>query len=103
MLTTVLHREYYDGVELKSTNRKEGVAKDMTDTKKFKAAMVEKGMTLAKLSEATGISTASLSYKINNHRQFSAREISTIQIILGLTATERDAIFFANCVDGSGC
>lgn len=98
-MTTVLHREYYDGVELKSTNRKEGVAKDMTNTKKFKAAMVEKGMTLAKLSEATGISTASLSYKINNHRQFSAREISTIQTILGLTATERDEIFFANCVE----
>lgn len=71
----------------------------MTNTKKFKAVMTEKGMTLAKLSEETGISVASLSYKVNNHRQFSAREISTIQAVLGLTATERDAIFFAGEVE----
>lgn len=67
----------------------------MTDTKKFKSLLVAKGMTMARLSELTGISIASLSYKINNKRQFLAREIQCIQKILELTDKQRDEIFFA--------
>lgn len=71
----------------------------MTDTKKFKLYLLEKGITMGKLSELTGISLTSLSYKANNHRQFLAREIAVIQNQLGMTNQERDAIFFASDVE----
>lgn len=66
----------------------------MTDTKFFKSLLVAKGITLNQLAELTGISLTSLSYKVNNHRQFTAREISVIQKALNLTNDERDNIFF---------
>lgn len=71
----------------------------MTNTNKFKSVLLEKGITMKKLSEITGISQTSLSYKSNNHRQFLAKEISLIQKELDLSNEERDAIFFAQEVD----
>ncbi len=71
----------------------------MTNTKKLKSVLVDKDITLGMLSELTGISLTSLSYKINNHRQFLAKEIAIIQEKLGLSVDERDAIFFAKEVE----
>ncbi|WP_317300906.1 helix-turn-helix transcriptional regulator [Allobaculum stercoricanis] len=71
----------------------------MTDTKRFKAMMALKGYTLECLAKELGLSIATLSYKINNIRQFKVNEIKAIQIIWNLTPEERDAIFFADEVD----
>lgn len=71
----------------------------MTDTKFLKSLLVAKGITLNQLAELTGISLTSLSYKVNNHRQFTAREISVIQKALNLTNDERDNIFFTTNVE----
>lgn len=71
----------------------------MTDTKKLKAMLVLKDYTLEKLAEALGITIATLSYKINNLRQFKTTEVQAIKEILNLTPEERDLIFFADDVD----
>jgi DNA-binding helix-turn-helix protein len=65
----------------------------MTDTKKLKARMVENGILLDTLAKKVGISRASLSYKINNKRQFSAEEIRDISSELQLKSEEIQQIF----------
>ena len=71
----------------------------MTDTKRFKATLVLKGYTLEDLAHEMSMSTATLSYKINNIRQFKVAEIQAIKKILNLSVEERDAIFFADNVE----
>lgn len=71
----------------------------MTNTKKLKSVLMAKGVTMSTLSELTGISLTSLSYKANNHRQFLAKEIAVIQEKLSLTNEQRDEIFFAKNVE----
>lgn len=71
----------------------------MTDTIELKSILVKKGLTLKKLSTIIGISTTTLSYKINNKREFSSSEIAAMQEVLDLTKEERDRIFFAKDVD----
>lgn len=71
----------------------------MTDTNAFKAAVMRKGLTMAFLAEKIGVTEATLSYKANNLRQFKMAEVQAIKRILGLTAEERDAIFFADDVE----
>lgn len=71
----------------------------MTDTNAFKAAVMRKGLTMAILAEKIGVTEATLSYKANNLRQFKMAEVQAIKRILGLTAEERDAIFFADDVE----
>ena len=65
----------------------------MTDTKKLKAKMVENGILLDTLAKKVGISRASLSYKINNKRKFSAEEIRDISSELQLKSEEIHQIF----------
>lgn len=71
----------------------------MTDTKRFKSILVAKGLTLEKLAKMVGLSNASLSYKVNNIRQFKIAEISAITKILNLSPKERDEIFFSENVE----
>lgn len=71
----------------------------MTDTKRFKAALALRGYTMEKLANELGITLATLSYKVNNIRQFQIREIQAIKRILELSVEERDEIFFAENVD----
>ena len=68
----------------------------MTDTLELKTFLFRKQITLEKLSDLIGLSTTTLSYKINNKIEFKSSEIKAMQEILGLTNDERDKIFFAN-------
>lgn len=71
----------------------------MTNTKEFKIAMLRAGLTNKTLSEKVGMSSASLSYKINNIREFKASEIKALQEALNLSDSDVDIIFFGNNVD----
>lgn len=68
----------------------------MIDTLELKTILFRKQITLKKLSDLIGLSTTTLSYKINNKIEFKSSEIKAMQEILGLTNDERDKIFFAN-------
>lgn len=67
----------------------------MTDTRKLRAALALKGMTAGDLAEKIGLSRQSMSYKMNNLREFRVKEIAAIAEVLNLTLEEREAIFFA--------
>ena len=69
----------------------------MTNTNLLKAKIIEKGFTLQSIAEAVGISHTSMSYKINNKRCFTAKEIYDISEILDID--NKDAYFFAWIVD----
>lgn len=71
----------------------------MTDTLAFKAYLVRRGYTVQSLADELGIAACSLSYKMNNKREFKPSEIVAIKRILNMTSEERDAIFFADTVD----
>ena len=71
----------------------------MTDTLYLKSMLVRRGVTLEDVSEQIGLSKTSLSYKINNKRQFTATEIAKLSSILQLTQEQRDKIFFGINVD----
>ncbi len=71
----------------------------MTDTRKLKAMMALKGITGYDLAERIGISRASFSYKMNNLREFRAKEIQAISEILRLSLEDKEQIFFADMVD----
>lgn len=71
----------------------------MTDTTALRACIIRAGHTVKTLAEELGISVCSLSYKLNNKREFRPSEIVAIKNILNLTPNERDAIFFADNVD----
>lgn len=72
---------------------------EMTDTKKLKAILILKGLTLSDLSKAIGISKQSLSMKINNVRDFKAKEIKAISDYLELDSEQTNGIFFKHDVD----
>lgn len=71
----------------------------MTDSKAFKAYILERGWTMEHLAEELGIALSSLSYKVNNRRQFRPTEIVAIKKLLDMTSEDRDRLFFAECVD----
>ena len=71
----------------------------MTDTVEFKIALVKIGMSMNELAKKIGISRTSLSYKVNNKVEFTAKEICAIRNCLNLTEAEMNKIFFANDVD----
>ncbi len=71
----------------------------MTDTNKLKAAIALKGITAGDLADKIGMSRQSISYKMNNIREFRVKEIIAISEALNLTLEEKEAIFFADKVD----
>lgn len=71
----------------------------MTNTVEFKVALMRAGMTTEDLSKKIGLSQQSISYKVNNKREFTSSEISKISDALNLSVEERDTIFFAKQVD----
>lgn len=71
----------------------------MTDTVEFRLALIANNMTAEQLADAIGISPQSLSYKMNNRREFTSSEIMGIATALNLTSEQRDRIFFKNKVE----
>ncbi|MFR7590264.1 MAG: helix-turn-helix domain-containing protein [Longibaculum sp.] len=71
----------------------------MTDTLELKIIMLRNGYTVKSLAKHIGISATSLSYKMNNKREFMSCEIKAIQNALHLSNEQRDFIFFAHDVD----
>lgn len=67
----------------------------MTNSLKLKARIIEKGYTLTTLAKLIGISYQSMSYKVNNKREFNQTEISSICSALDIKDRERSAYFFA--------
>ncbi len=66
----------------------------MFDTRKFKAAMALKGVTLKELAEEIGISYTTLYRKIGNNGSFTREEIN--EIVKFLDITDPTPIFFAD-------
>ena len=71
----------------------------MTDTLLLKSMLLRKGLTVETASEKLGISRASMSYKVNNKREFMASEIKQLSDLLELTDSEVRQIFFTVNVD----
>ena len=71
----------------------------MVNTRRLKAAIVEKGYTQEQVAEYLGISNPTLNSKINNKREFKASEIKLIVELLGLSNQQMMDIFFAERVD----
>lgn len=61
----------------------------------FRGKVIAEGMTLSELASKIGISSATLSRKMQGESDFTRREIQSIRVILRLTTDEADAIFFA--------
>lgn len=71
----------------------------MTDSIRLKMAIVRSGLSQRKIARALNLSEMGLYKKINNITEFKASEIETLQTVLNLTVSERDAIFFTSFVD----
>lgn len=65
----------------------------MTDKKEFRAEMVRFGDRQEDLARALGISTVTLSAKINGDRDFTQGEITLIALRYGLSAADIMRIF----------
>lgn len=73
----------------------------MTNTALLRSYMALRKITTQELAKIIGMSVASLSYKINNIREFKQSEILAIQVALKLTDEQRDFIFFTFNVDNT--
>ena len=67
----------------------------MTNTNLFKKKMKDKGLKQMYIAEKIGITSYSLSLKINNKNDFKSKEIQKICEILSInTLEEKEKIFF---------
>ena len=71
----------------------------MTDSKALREIIKSKGLKLRYIAEQLDITTYTLSMKIDNIKQFKAREIQILCEILCLSEEEMIKIFFAKKVD----
>lgn len=71
----------------------------MTDSRKLKAVIIEKGFTQDQIAELIGMSSTTFSYKLNNKVEFKASEILIISKVLELTTQQTMDIFFAENVE----
>lgn len=72
----------------------------MTNTKKLKARLVEKGMSQTDAANAIGISYQSFNSKLRNAIEFKASEIEKLCDILDIS--DKDAYFFCNQISQNG-
>lgn len=70
----------------------------MVNETELRVAMIRKNMNMEELADAINISRTSLSYKMNNHREFTHGEIILITDVLDLSPEARDRIFFGEQV-----
>lgn len=69
----------------------------MTNEKKLKALIVEKGFTQVMIAKMLGMSFQSLNNKLSNKTEFKSEEIKKLAAILKIK--DKDVYFFANCAD----
>ena len=67
----------------------------VTNGKLLKQIAKSKHFTLQRLAEAIGVSRQGLSNKIENRSEFKASEVSKLSDLLGLSAKQKQDIFFA--------
>ena len=70
----------------------------MTDTAKLKQIIKRKGYKLSYIAAQLGISRCALQMKVENRSDFKGKEIATLSLVLSLSASERDEIFFSKIV-----
>lgn len=66
----------------------------MTNKTMFQIALVKRNYSFGKLAKEINLSRQSMSYKVNNLRKFTDREIESIGGVLNLTTEEKEKIFF---------
>lgn len=66
----------------------------MTNVLKLKAKIIEKGYTVETLARAIGMNKSTLYRKINRMELFTIKEAYNIAIVLDLTESELNEIFF---------
>lgn len=67
----------------------------MTDIKALSCKIGESGMTKTAIAKKSNMLRETLYARLNGITEFKASEIENISKVLGLTAEERDSIFFA--------
>lgn len=67
----------------------------MFDRKKFRAKIIENGLTFRDVSAILGIKETTLYRKMSGKSDFTRNEIQLFREKLKLTAEETDSIFFA--------
>lgn len=67
----------------------------MFDRNKFRAKIIESGLTIEKLANLLGINAATLYRKINGSSDFSRSEMQIIRQVLNMSPQAMDEIFFA--------
>ena len=67
----------------------------MFDSRKFRAALIMKGLSVEGLAKELGINASTLYRKINGISDFSRNEIQRIREIANFSSAELYAIFFA--------
>jgi DNA-binding phage protein len=67
----------------------------VTNSELLKAIAKKKHITLQKLAEISGLTRQGLYKKLDNESEFKASEIQKISACLGLSNSEKNAIFFA--------
>lgn len=65
----------------------------MLNTKLLEKRIDDSGMTMVAIAEKTGILRETLYNKLKGSSEFKASEISSISRVLGLSSSDRDAIF----------
>lgn len=66
----------------------------MTNSSMLRAWIEQKGFKLKAVAAQLGITPYALQKKINNETEFKVSEIVTFVVDLGMSAKERDKIFF---------
>ena len=69
----------------------------MTDSRKLRAIILERGMTQSEIAEKLKISLTTFNYKVNNKRSFNSDEMFKLCEILQIV--DPKPIFFANIGD----
>ena len=72
---------------------------NMVDILLLKDTIEDRGITIVKLSEKTGIDRATLYNRFNGKGEFTASEIVSMTDALRLTPKERDSIFLLENVN----
>lgn len=72
----------------------------MTNSNKLRAKIRENGLTQGEVAKMIGISSQSLSYKINNKIEFRASEMKRLCNLLNIT--DKDSYFFYSSSSQNG-